>query len=213
MPSLSRLLAVVSLVGVVSCAALSQQADTTKYFVLTPLPEPTRSEPKTELTVGIGPVTIPDHLDERIVTRLSKEEVAISDNERWAEPLRDSLSAVLRQDLRVLLGTDRILAYPWRPSAAPNVAVAFELLHFERTTNGTVDVEARWTIRSGSAEVPVFTRSASIRGAYAGADARAAVVALNTAVTELSREIAADVTRAPVAYEQPSSPQAPRLDR
>jgi uncharacterized lipoprotein YmbA len=169
----SRLVAGASLVGLASCAALSQKADTTQYFVLTPLPQ--RAQFRLETTMGIGPVTIPDHLEDRIVTRLSAEEIAISDSERWAEPLRDALSSTLRQELGALLGTDRIVAYPWQPSAAPNLAIAVELVHFERTTHGTVEVAARWTIGKGSAmgASPVFTRSAAIRRAFSGQDTRA----------------------------------------
>jgi uncharacterized lipoprotein YmbA len=197
---LSRLLATAPLAGLAACSALSQQADKTQYFVLTPEVGPAESA-RVEPTIGIGPVTIPDHLDDRIVTRLSAEEVAISDHERWAEPLRDSLVAILRQEIGADLGTARIVAYPWRPSEAPDLAIAVELVHFERTTRGTVEVAARWTIGNGPGASPVVARSATIRRAFAGTDTRAAVAALSAGVAELSRQIAADVARVPVAYD------------
>jgi uncharacterized lipoprotein YmbA len=194
----SRLLAMASLAGLAACAALRPQADTTKYFVLRPEVSPEHAEIRAQQTLGIGPVTIPDHLDDRIVTRLSNEEIAISDSERWAEPLRDSLVALFRQEIGAQLGTDRILAYPWRPSEAPDLTVAVEVLHFERTTSGTVEVAARWTIGNGSA-FPLLARAVSIRRTFAGGETRAAVAAMSAGVAELSRQIAADVTRVPVA--------------
>lgn len=197
--SVSRLLAMISLAGVAACSALSQQADTTRYFVLRPEPAPKRAESRFERTIGIGPVTIPDHLDDRLVTRLSNEEISLSDDERWAEPLHDSLVAVLRQDLGPLLGTDRILIYPWRASEAPDVAISIDIVRFERTTRGTVELAARWTIGPTASASPTSARSASIKGTFAGTDVRAAVAALNAGVAELSRQIAADVLRTPVA--------------
>jgi uncharacterized lipoprotein YmbA len=196
---LSRLL-MAPLAGLAACAALSPQADTTKYFVLRPELSLEHPEIRVEPTIGIGPVKIPDHLDDRIVTRLSEEEIVISDNERWAEPLRDSLVALFRQEIGAQLGTDRILTYPWRPSEAPDVVVAVELLHFERTTRGTVEIAARWTIGNGSA-FPLLARSVSIRQTFAGRETRAAVAAMSAGVAELSRQIAADVARVPVAYD------------
>jgi uncharacterized protein len=198
--SVSRLLAMISLAGVAACSALSQQADTTRYFVLRPEPAPKPAESRFAGTIGIGPVTIPDHLDDRLVTRLSNEEISISDDERWAEPLRESLVAVLRQDLGPLLGTDRFLVYPWRASEAPDLAISVDIVRFERTTRGTVEVAARWTIAPTTGASPMSARSASIRGTFAGTDARAAVAALNAGVAELSRQIAADVVRTPVAF-------------
>jgi len=66
------------------CSALSRQADTTKYFVLTPLATSERAPADAfDLAVGVGPLTIPDHLDDYLVTRLADEEIAISDTDRW----------------------------------------------------------------------------------------------------------------------------------
>ena len=129
-------LTALTLVGLAGgCSALSPQPDRTRYFTLSPVAASERAPPPVghaERSLGIGPVTIPDQLEDGIVTRISSEEVAISDNDRWGQPLRDSLVTVLQQNLVRLLGTQHVVIYPWQPSSAPDLAVTLELLHFER---------------------------------------------------------------------------------
>src|SRR5262245_30875047 len=106
-----RLVMMITLAG---CAALSPQADRTKYFLLRPLAVPERQPTSGgfDQSVGIGPVVIPDHLERGLVTRVNRDEIAISDTDRWAEPLHQSLTRALRQNLIALLHTERIQIYP-----------------------------------------------------------------------------------------------------
>jgi uncharacterized lipoprotein YmbA len=187
----------VGLVG--GCSALSPQPDRTKYFTLSPVAASERAPAlvgPVERTLGIGPVTIPDQLEDGIVTRMSSEEVAISDNDRWGQPLRDSLVTVLRQNLVRLLGTQHVVIFPWQPSSAPDLAVSLELLHFERTTAGTVELSARWSVERGAGGPPLLINETSITRPYEGTDTRAAVAALSLALADLSRLIALDLTAA-----------------
>ena len=119
------------------CSALSAQPDMTRYFVLTPLAARGREPGGFDRVVGIGPLKVPDYMEQQLVTRLASEEIAISDVERWSEPLDDALNAVLHQNLVALLGTERIIAYPWDLSAPPDLAVTLNVLQLERTTKGT----------------------------------------------------------------------------
>ena len=146
-------------------------------------------------SVGIGPVTVPDHLEDYLVTRLADQEIFISDTDRWGEPLHESLQHVLRQDLMTLLGTERIQLYPWGPSAPPDLAVALEVLHFEREVTGTAAVTVRWSIQRGSDGAPLLTKETSIREPIRGKDSRDAAAALSTALGMLSRQIAAEIRR------------------
>jgi uncharacterized lipoprotein YmbA len=182
----------------VGCAALSSQPDLTRYYVLRPIAVPQPISVGFDRSVGVGPVTVPDHLEDQLVTRLADEEVAISDTERWSEPLHDAVSGVLRQNLVLLLGTQRVKFYPWDPKAAPDLAVTLELMQFERTTRGTVDVKARWSIEQGSNRTPLLMNETSLSQIMPGTDSRAAVAALSAALNNLSQQIAMDVRRAPL---------------
>jgi len=179
------------------CSALSAQADKTKYFVLTPIAAPEPKRDAFDRAVGVGPLTLPDHLERQLVTRLADEEISISETDRWSEPLREALTGVLRQNLMVLLGTDRIVAYPWEPSAPPDLAVTLEVLQFERTAQGTAHLRARYSILRGVDRAPLWTTAASVSRPIRGTDTRAGVAALSAAVGDLSRQIAAEVRRIP----------------
>jgi uncharacterized lipoprotein YmbA len=184
---------------VTACSVLSPQADRTKYFVLKPLAVPERQPVGGfDRSVGLGPVSIPDHLDHQIVTRLADNELAVSDTDRWGEPLREGFTRTLRQNLVALLGTERVVIYPWDPAAAPDLAITIEVLQFERTTKGTAELAVRWTIELGSDRTPLMTQETHLSRAIEGEETRAAVAALNAGLVALSEQIAAAVRRVPL---------------
>jgi uncharacterized lipoprotein YmbA len=179
------------------CSAFSAQADPTRYFILTPSSDrEQRGVDRFEGSVGIGPVIVPDHLEDYLVTRVAHQEVSISDTDRWNEPLHESLRRVLRQDLMALLGTDRIVLYPWGPSATPDLALTVEVVHFERTAKGIADVTARWAIERGADRAILLSEETSIQEPVNGNDSRDAAAALSKAVGRLSRYISAEIRRA-----------------
>jgi uncharacterized lipoprotein YmbA len=177
------------------CSALSAQADPTRYFVLTSSPREQTQVDRFTGSIGIGPLKVPDHLQDYLVTRLADQEVVISDTDRWNEPLQESLRNVLRQDLMAQLGTDRVVLYPWGPAAPPDLAIALEVLHFERKTNGTADLTARWSIERGSDRKVLVTQETAIQELIAGTDSRDTAAALSVALGRLSRYIAAEIRR------------------
>jgi uncharacterized lipoprotein YmbA len=180
------------------CTALSAQEDRTRYFILKPLAVPER-QPVSGFarSVGLGPFAIPDHLEAMLVTRLADNQITISDTDRWAEPLHEGLSTALRQDLIRLLGTERIVIYPWESSAQPDLAVRVEVLQFERTRRGTVELAARWSVERGSDRTPIVTEETRVSKPVRGTDSNAAAMALSSAVLVLSRNIAAAIRSAP----------------
>jgi uncharacterized lipoprotein YmbA len=189
---------VVILLAMASCSALSAQEDRTRYFTLRPLAVPERQPVSGfDRTVGIGPIVVPDHLEHGLVTRIAGDEIAISDLDRWAEPLHDLLGRGLRQNLIALLRTERIQSYPWDLSTTPDIAVSLEILHFERTAQGMADLAVRWTLERGADRAPLLTQETRISKPIKGTDTRAVVAALSEALVTLSRDIAAAVRPSP----------------
>ena len=70
----------------------------------------------------------------------------LSENDRWAEPLDENLTHVLAQNLSVLLGSDRIIAYPWPIDQKPHYRVEIQVLRFESNSAGEAQLTARWTV-------------------------------------------------------------------
>jgi uncharacterized lipoprotein YmbA len=145
--------------------------------------------------LGVGPITVPAYLDRpQLVVRMSENEVALTESDRWAEPLPDNLLRSIETNLAALLPAASFVTYPWYASAAPRYAISVQLRKFEANAAGAVELEATWEIVA-DAEV-VERRSTRVDESVQGEGRAAMVAALSRAVGQLSREIAAGIQRA-----------------
>jgi len=128
-----------------------------------------------------------------IVRRTGPNEIAISATDRWAEPLRQAFQTTLQQNLVVLLGTPRVVLYPWVRTAHPDLAIDLEVLRFEPRANGDADVAAKWHLVRVADGAVLLGRTSQIDERAGSPDTDAAVAALSRALGTLSREIATAV--------------------
>ncbi len=183
---------VASLLALAAC--LGPRSDPSAFFLLSSPPADAASAP-VPVRVGVGPVTLPGYLDRpQIVTRISDDEIALSEADRWAEPLSDNLVRTLEENLAGLLPGSSWVGYPWYAAAAPEYAVALEVRRFEADASGTVVLHATWRLSQNDAQVD--GGASRIEEQAAGSDRAAAVAAHSRALAALSREIAAAVRRA-----------------
>ena len=121
-----------------------------RIFVLFPdieAAERQNSDPSAQLSLGVGPVRLPAYLDRReIVIRVAPSRFDLSENDRWAEPLDENLTHVLTQNLSALLGSDRIISYPWPLDLKPQYRVEIQVLRFESDSAGDAQLSARWAV-------------------------------------------------------------------
>src|SRR5882762_7561588 len=98
-------------------------------FYLLPSPTsvdtaPPSSASQRDLTIGVGPVTLPPYLDRpQIVTRASRAKLVLADFDHWAAPLQDTVTRVLAENLSLLIPTDRVVLYPWPRTKDPDYQV------------------------------------------------------------------------------------------
>src|ERR1700719_1481390 len=84
-----------------ACSPLAPQADHSKFFILSPIPDGTAPAATSmsatqSLTIGIGPIDFPDYLRRlQVVTRTSENELDLSAEKRWGEPLDRNFARVL----------------------------------------------------------------------------------------------------------------------
>jgi len=178
-----------------ACAAcLGPREDLSAFFLLSPA-SPTSAGAPVAARVGIGPIALPGYLDRaQIVVRLSDNQVALSDADRWAEPLADNLQRTLEENLAGLLPGASFVAHPWYPSEAPDHAVAITFRRFETDATGAAVLDATWELTTDGARVE--RRSTRIDEAATAPDRVSAVAAQSRALARLSEEIAAAVRRA-----------------
>ncbi|MEW6269291.1 MAG: PqiC family protein [Thermodesulfobacteriota bacterium] len=147
-------------------------------------------------SIGLGPVTLPGYLDRReIVTRVAPNQLRLSQNEQWAEPLLENVRSVLAQDLAARLGGATVATFPWAGGFRPDYRVRVDVTRFEPTSAGTAELAARWQVLAGSDVVAA--RDSSISRPIGDGGTAAAVAALGQALGDLASEIAAAIPPAP----------------
>src|SRR5882724_6529323 len=190
-------LAVVSLVA--SLLGLGACASTPSHFYVLNTLSASETMPATAAAqgpvIGVGPITVPKYLERpQIVTRASRNQLALGEFDRWAEPLQDNVSRVLAENMALLIPTDHILLNPWPRSATLDYQVGVEMLQFDGWLGGESSLIARWSILD-RAERELLSRKSHLNAPVGGRDYEAMVVALNQMLETLSRDIAAAIQR------------------
>jgi hypothetical protein len=142
--------------------------------------------------LGIGPVTLPGYLDRpQIVSRSGRNELRIDEYRRWGEPLAESITRALGENLSRLLGSEKIASFPWKGTVSPDYRVLVEVIRMDRDAGGDFVFVARWTILEGeSNRVAEMRRFEWNRPIADSDDAESIVAGASDALAEMSREIA-----------------------
>jgi uncharacterized lipoprotein YmbA len=173
-----------------ACGSLLPRSPSSSFYVLTAAEPPAAARPPAAPSVLLGPVVLPEYLDRReLVTRLASNQLRVEDLDLWAEPLRESVPRTIERDLTTALGEGTVQRSPWTGAAPPETAVSVEIRRFEKTSSGTVQLTATWTIREGSAGLVRLRRVTSLSFPSSGST-QAAVEGMSDALAALSREIA-----------------------
>lgn len=162
----------------------------TSFYTLTPAAAGTRADAKGSYSVAIGPVAIPDSVDRpQMVLRTGANQVAISEFERWAGPLRNEIALALAENLRSRLGGASVFTYPQGIGADVNVSV--DVQRFDSALGEVATVEVLWQVRPAKG-APRSGRS-QVREAAGGAGYDALVAAHGRALAAVSGDIAAAI--------------------
>lgn len=169
-----------------------------RFYLLNPITEGTdlqRPASESCISLGVGPARLPEYLDRpQIVTRASRDELALAQFDRWAEPLSDAFPRVLAQNLSRLLCTTTVSLYPWRPSIPHDYRVEVQVIRMDGKLGEEVALEAWWSVSGGPDRKVLATRQSRFTESAQGKDYEALVQAHNRAVMLLCREIAQAIT-------------------
>jgi hypothetical protein len=146
------------------------------------------------VTIAVGPMRLPDYLDRpQIVTRTGRNELHLSEFDRWAGSLDNDVLMVLVEDLADLLPADRFFVTRWSPLLENQLQSLYwvELLvqRFEGTPGGSVVLKAQWGLFSKDKRF-ILKRQADITEPVNGAGYDALVEGMSRALERLSRDIA-----------------------
>ncbi|MBU5638955.1 PqiC family protein [Geomonas sp. Red69] len=173
------------------CSACSRSPRVT-YYTLTPAPSAGAVQQSFSSSVAVGPVTIPELVNRpQLVVRLTPSRVAVLEEHRWAEPLKNEIPRLLAQDLGPLLGSNRVFTYDQGSGAAAQYRVLVDIVRLEAVPGDSVTVEAGWVVRgAGSAR---REGRAVIKEKADGSDYDAVAAALSRALAGVSAEVAKSV--------------------
>jgi uncharacterized lipoprotein YmbA len=166
-----------------------------RFYILsslaTPGPEMKPLPGERCLSLGVGPIKIPDYLDRpQIVTRVAQDEIALAEFDRWAGNLKDNLTRVLANNLSTLLCTKNISLFPWVGGIPIDYRIEVEVIRMDGSLGGNVSLEAWWIILSGDKKQVLFAKKSNFTEATGGKDYKSLVSAQSRALEKLSREIA-----------------------
>jgi uncharacterized lipoprotein YmbA len=124
------------------------------------------------------------------MTRVAPNELQPADGDRWAEPLREQFERTLGQNLSTLLGTERVLSFPWWRGVPLDFVVQVDVVRFEREAGQDVHLVARWQVRDGARGTVLCSGDANLVEAVASDDPDAVVAALSRVLARMSGDIA-----------------------
>lgn len=164
----------------------------TKFYLLHALDNPaTQSAIPGQIILGVGPVEIPEYLNRpQIADRITATELSFAEYSRWAEPLERCVLRVLAENISLLLGTQHVELFPWRPSIHIDYQVRVRIARFDGTAGEGVMLVAYWSICGKDGAAALVDRKAVISEQAEGGGVAGIVQAHNRALEKLSRDIA-----------------------
>jgi uncharacterized protein len=180
-----------------ACTILPAVQDRSRFYVLTPatgVPAPAAG-PANNLSIGVGPVSFPGYLKRpEMVTRTDSDRIELSEESRWAGPLDSNFQSVLAQDLSRMLGTQRIVLFPWFGNPKIDYQIEVQVYRFDTGPGNNSQLVARWTVRDGDSGAELFATESTASNPVSGGDAGRAA-ALSSDVAALSREISSQIIK------------------
>ena len=179
-----------------SGCAILREAPATRFYVLTPLTDSdAASQPlddaQRRLSVGLAPVAIPQYLDRpQMVSRAGANELILADFDQWAEPLPDSVTQVLAENLTRLLAPHGIEVLPETRASRSAYQLGVAMLRFERDADGACVLQARWTLTQEDEPTARVQNAFDVRMPVEAPGYEAIAAAMSRALGALSRDIA-----------------------
>jgi uncharacterized protein len=186
-----KALLVISVMLLAGCASFSEPP---KYYLLTPLPSGNDAQRLTGapcVNLIIGPIRLPEYTNRpQIITRSTQNELNRAQFDLWAEPLSDTFSRIMAENLARLLCTQNVSLFLWNSSAPVDYRVIIEVIRMDGTLGKEAVLEAWWNVSSGKESKMLVSKQSRFSEPVKNQGYEAFVQAHSVAIESLSREIA-----------------------
>ena len=144
--------------------------------------------------IGLGPIHIPEYLNRpQMIIAVTDNQYQLSENHRWAERLDRNISLALFKALPRLVGTDRIVRYPWPQRQVVDYQVRIDILEFNVDASGQSRLIAQWFVKPK--DKPAIDKRSEYRFPASTTDYAVMVKAQSQCLTKLGEEIALTLRR------------------
>jgi hypothetical protein len=168
----------------------------TRFYALEPGSSVTPLAARPELSLGLGPLILPNSLDQpQILVRPEPYRRELAEFDHWAGNVKNNLARVLGTHLGELLGTKRIFLYPWPRFRHTDLQVQVDIWHFEGRPGGVAELNGTWTLLDGEGRRELALDAFTLRQPVPGASYRDLVAAMSDLIGQLAKRIAHGLIR------------------
>ena len=191
---LIRIAGILILVLAASGCVTKPSAPTSFYMMVPLAPEPAGISVEAsarKARIGIETVRVPVYLDRnQIVTREDDTEYRLRDFNHWAEPLSDSLTRAVAENLSRMLVAESADVFPSARAIPFNFSVDIEVLRLDGKTGGEATMVARWAIFGPGERGLIDLQKSEYREIVADDSYKDLVMAYSRLVDRMCRDIA-----------------------
>ena len=154
------------------------------------MPPPPPATPSSELSVAVGPVTIPADVDRpQIVVTVSPNRLRLEEFDRWAAPLQNDIARAVAANLAAALGTPRVTLASQPVTPTVDYRAVIEVQRFESVLGEAATLDAVWAV-SRTKDGKLQTGRTTVREATPDGSFDALAAAHSRAVGRLSQDLA-----------------------
>lgn len=202
----SRSIRIAAVCLAMAVAGCSRSPRVTFYALEPAAPAVTTAESAALPSVVVGPVTLPELVDRpQLVIRVAPNRVEILESRRWAEPLKSEFPRLIAENLRRLLGSERVSSYLQNSGNDADYRLVMDIQRFDTTPGDAVVVEAGWSLRRGGGGVP-RTGHSVVREPVGAGDYDSLVAACGRAILAVSADLARAIRAEAAAGNAPLHP-------
>jgi uncharacterized protein len=174
----------------VAVLAVGCSTQPSRFYTLSRAPAPASAPAPLNVSVVVGPVSIPAVVDmAQIVVTTGANQVSIDEFNRWASPLQSNISRVVTENLVTMLGAPRVAQFQQSLNLDADFRVAIEVQSFDSAPGDAATLNAVWIVRR-TRDGKSFTGRTNVHEATGAAGLDALAAAHSRALAQMSQQIA-----------------------
>lgn len=185
--------AVVFCLSIIAC--VGRQSAPTQFYMINPVPptsgDQTRMMEPEIVLVSLDPVEIPQYLNRpQIVTNVDGVEYHLDEFNQWLEPLSDTLTRVIAENLAEMLSDQPIDVISMERPVETDFSITVQILRLDGNPDKEMVLIARWTLFDQAENVLSLTERFVSQEKMADDSYESLVNAQKRSIESLSRKIA-----------------------